>query len=100
MCSLASEKDNVRSRLAAFGNDLLSLGVDGFRLDAAKREYCLPRSDHRSSIQLIDGFSDMPVGDISNILSRLNKNGKSLYITQEVVYGGGVSPNDYTQTGV
>ena len=35
------------------------------------------------------------------MLSRLNSNGKSLYITQEVVYGGGqpVTPNQYTQTG-
>ena len=41
----------------------------------------------------------MPVADISNILSRLNANGKKLYITQEVVFGGGVSPNEYTQTG-
>lgn len=43
----------------------------------------------------------MPVADISNILSRLNTNGKSLYITQEVVYGAGqpVTPNEYTQTG-
>ena len=43
----------------------------------------------------------MAVGDISNILSRLNKNGKNLYITQEVVYGAGqpVTPNQYTETG-
>ena len=45
--------------------------------------------------------TDMAVGDISNILSRLNKQGQNLYITQEVVYGGGqpVTPNQYTQTG-
>ena len=43
----------------------------------------------------------MPVGDITNILSRLNKKGKNLYITQEVVFGGGqpVTPNQYTQIG-
>jgi glycosidase len=35
--SLFTESEYVRSRLAAYGNDLLSLGVDGFRLDAAKR---------------------------------------------------------------
>jgi hypothetical protein len=34
--SLATETEDVRSRLAAYGNDLLSLGVDGLRLDAAK----------------------------------------------------------------
>ena len=36
--SLATEKEHVRARLAEYGNDLLSLGVDGFRLDAAKRK--------------------------------------------------------------
>ena len=36
--SLAIEKEHVRARLAEYGNDLLSLGVDGFRLDAAKRK--------------------------------------------------------------
>ena len=36
--SLATETDYVRERLAGFGNDLLSLGADGFRIDAAKRE--------------------------------------------------------------
>lgn len=36
-CSLATDTEYVRGRLAQYGNDLLSLGVDGFRLDAAKR---------------------------------------------------------------
>lgn len=44
----------------------------------------------------------MAVGDIANILSRLNPTSKKLYITQEVVYGSGqpVTPNEYTQTGI
>ena len=37
--SLATETEYVRSRLAQYGNDLLSLGVDGLRLDAAKRRF-------------------------------------------------------------
>lgn len=37
--SLATDTEYVRGRLAQYGNDLLSLGVDGFRLDAAKRVY-------------------------------------------------------------
>jgi glycosidase len=37
LCSLATDTEFVRSRLAEYANDLLSLGVDGFRLDAAKR---------------------------------------------------------------
>lgn len=37
LISLATDTEYVRGRLAQYGNDLLSLGVDGFRLDAAKR---------------------------------------------------------------
>lgn len=36
--SLNTESSYVQGVLAAYGNDLLSLGVDGLRLDAAKRE--------------------------------------------------------------
>jgi glycosidase len=35
--SLATETEYVREELAAYANDLISLGVDGLRLDAAKR---------------------------------------------------------------
>jgi len=42
--SLATETDYVRGCLAEYADDLLSLGVDGFRLDAAKRR--LDSSDH------------------------------------------------------
>ena len=35
--SLATETEHVREQLAAYTNDLISLGVDGLRLDAAKR---------------------------------------------------------------
>jgi hypothetical protein len=34
--SLATDTEYVRGRLAAYGNDLLSLGADGLRLDASK----------------------------------------------------------------
>ena len=36
--SLATNSSYVQQKLAQYANDLLSLGVDGFRLDAAKRE--------------------------------------------------------------
>jgi hypothetical protein len=39
--SLATETEYVRDRLAQYGNDLLSLGVDGMRLDAAKRNFII-----------------------------------------------------------
>jgi glycosidase len=56
----------VRSRLAQYGNDLLSLGVDGLRLDAAKH---------------------MNPADIADILSGLTS---KPYVTQEVIWGAGV----------
>jgi glycosidase len=60
--SLATETEWVRSRLATYANDLLSLGIDGLRLDAAK---------HIAS------------SDIANILSRLSS---KPYITQVRLY--------------
>ncbi|MQA24071.1 MAG: ATPase [Micromonosporaceae bacterium] len=67
----------VRDRLAAYLNDLLSLGVDGFRIDAAKH---------------------MPAGDISAIKSRLSR---PAYLVQEVIYGAGepIQPGEYTGNG-
>ncbi|KAI0330674.1 glycoside hydrolase [Cubamyces sp. BRFM 1775] len=74
LADLATETEYVRGRLAEYANDLLSLGVDGLRLDAAKH---------------------INVTDIANILSRLDK---TVYITQEVIYGEGepITPNQYT----
>jgi len=78
LADLATETDYVRSRLAQNGNDLMSLGIDGFRLDAAKH---------------------MPVADITNIISRLNP--KPQYVTQEVVSGDGetIQGSEYTSIG-
>jgi glycosidase len=53
----------VRAKLAAYANDLISLGVDGLRLDAAKH---------------------MDPSSIANILSRLTK---KVYVTQETIWG-------------
>ncbi|CDO69062.1 Glycoside Hydrolase Family 13 / Carbohydrate-Binding Module Family 20 protein [Trametes cinnabarina] len=77
LADLATETEYVRGRLAEYANDLLSLGVDGLRLDAAKH---------------------INVTDIANILSRLDK---SVYITQEVIFGEGepITPNQYTGNG-
>ncbi|KAI0319658.1 glycoside hydrolase superfamily [Amylostereum chailletii] len=77
LADLATDTEYVRSRLAEYANDLLSLGVDGLRLDAAKH---------------------IPTGDIQNILSRLNG---TPYITQEVIFGSGepITPAMYTQNG-
>ncbi|KAG8745051.1 hypothetical protein FRC12_014677 [Ceratobasidium sp. 428] len=77
LADLATDTEYVRGRLAAYANDLLSLGVTGLRLDAAKH---------------------IATGDISNILSRLSRRP---YITQEVIFGNGeeVTPTEYTGNG-
>ncbi|EUC56002.1 glycoside hydrolase family 13 protein [Rhizoctonia solani AG-3 Rhs1AP] len=77
LADLATDTEYVRGRLAAYANDLLSLGAVGLRLDAAKH---------------------MAAGDIANILSRLSS---KPYITQEVIFGSGepVQPSEYTGNG-
>ncbi|KAF8676945.1 Alpha-amylase [Rhizoctonia solani] len=73
----ATETEYVRSRLATYANDLLSLGVVGFRVDAAKH---------------------IPAADIANILGRLKS---KPYITQEVIFGVGepILPSEYAGNG-
>ncbi|KDN35965.1 hypothetical protein RSAG8_11176, partial [Rhizoctonia solani AG-8 WAC10335] len=77
LADLATDTEYVRGRLAAYANDLLSLGVVGLRLDAAKH---------------------IPAGDIANILGRLSS---KPYITQEVIFGNGepIQPSEYTGNG-
>ncbi|MFI5780608.1 alpha-amylase family protein [Nocardia sp. NPDC051570] len=74
---LATEDDRVQDRIAGYLNDLLSLGIDGFRIDSAK--YIAPE-------------------DISAIEGRLSR---PAYVYQEAVYGlgEGVGPEDYLETG-
>ncbi|MFG2623809.1 carbohydrate-binding module family 20 domain-containing protein [Streptomyces sp. NPDC048473] len=78
LADLDTGEDYVRGRIAAYLNDLLSLGVDGFRIDAAKH---------------------MPAADLADIKSRLSNPG--VYWKQEAIYGAGeaVSPDEYTGTG-
>ncbi|MEU6977061.1 carbohydrate-binding module family 20 domain-containing protein [Streptomyces sp. NPDC046371] len=75
---LDTGEDWVRGKIAAYLNDLLSLGVDGFRVDAAKH---------------------MPAADLANIKSRLTN--PSVYWKQEAIYGAGeaVSPSEYLGNG-
>ncbi|MFE5633587.1 carbohydrate-binding module family 20 domain-containing protein [Streptomyces sp. NPDC056543] len=75
---LDTGEDYVRGRIAGYMNDLLSLGVDGFRVDAAKH---------------------MPAADLANIKSRLTNPG--VYWKQEAIYGAGeaVSPSEYLGNG-
>lgn len=77
LADLATESDYVRGKLAAYMNDLVSIGVKGFRIDAAKH---------------------MPAGDIGNIISRLNN---APYIYQEVIDQGGepITASEYYGNG-
>ncbi|WP_393057331.1 carbohydrate-binding module family 20 domain-containing protein [Streptomyces sp. LN549] len=78
LADLDTGEDYVRGKIAGYLNDLLSLGVDGFRIDAAKH---------------------MPAADLANIKSRLSNAGA--YWKQEAIYGAGeaVSPDEYAGTG-
>ncbi|WP_435970478.1 carbohydrate-binding module family 20 domain-containing protein [Streptomyces sp. Qhu_M48] len=75
---LDTGEEHVRGKIAGYLNDLLSLGVDGFRIDAAKH---------------------MPAADLANIKSRLTKPG--VYWKLEAIHGAGeaVSPSEYLGSG-
>ncbi len=78
LADLDTGEDYVRGKIAGYLNDLLSLGVDGFRIDAAKH---------------------IPAADLANIKSRLSDPG--VYWKHEVIYGAGeaVQPGEYTGSG-
>ncbi|MFZ4271836.1 carbohydrate-binding module family 20 domain-containing protein [Streptomyces arboris] len=78
LADLDTGEEYVRGKIAGYLNDLLSLGVDGFRIDAAKH---------------------MPAADLANIKSRLTN--PNAYWKQEAIYGAGepVSPSEYLGTG-
>ncbi|WP_328298310.1 alpha-amylase family glycosyl hydrolase [Streptomyces sp. NBC_00435] len=78
LADLDTGEDYVRGRIAGYLNDLLSLGVDGFRIDAAKH---------------------MPAADLANIKGRLSN--PNAYWKQEAIYGAGeaVSPSEYLGSG-
>jgi alpha-amylase len=77
LADLDTGAEYVRGRLAGYLNDLLSLGVDGFRLDASKH---------------------MPAGDIAALKARLSR---PAYLVQEVIQGDGepIQPAEYTGNG-
>ncbi|WP_426592479.1 alpha-amylase [Cellulomonas sp. McL0617] len=77
LADLATETEHVRATIVAYLKDLLSLGVDGFRIDAAKH---------------------IPPADIAAIVGQLPK---GTGIAQEVIRGGGepITPEQYTANG-
>ncbi|WP_186785735.1 alpha-amylase family protein [Streptomyces misionensis] len=78
LADLDTGAEHVRATIAGYMNDLLSLGADGFRIDAAKH---------------------IAASDLANIKSRLTN--PSAYWKQEVIYGAGeaVQPTEYTGNG-
>ncbi|CAE7229032.1 unnamed protein product [Rhizoctonia solani] len=76
LADLNSNSEYVQSKLAEFTNDLLSLGVDGLRLDAAKHIH---------------------PWDIGQVINRLSR--KPGYITQEIVDTSGSMVGMYTGIG-
>ncbi|MEZ0449379.1 alpha-amylase [Cellulomonas sp. ICMP 17802] len=77
LADLATETDHVRSTIVAYLQDLVSLGVDGFRIDAAK---------HMAPADIAAVVAELPAGT---------------GIAQEVIRGSGepVTPEQYTDNG-
>ncbi|MFD4141242.1 carbohydrate-binding module family 20 domain-containing protein [Streptomyces sp. NPDC058572] len=78
LADLDTGEEYVRTKIAGYMNDLLTLGVDGFRIDAAKH---------------------MPAADLAAIKARLTQTG--VYWKQEAIHGDGeaVSPSEYLGNG-
>ena len=74
---LKTEDDYVRQKIADYMNDLIYMGVKGFRIDAAKH---------------------IPADDIAAIKSKLSA---SVFIFQEVIGAGGepIQPSEYVGNG-
>ncbi|WP_460064828.1 carbohydrate-binding module family 20 domain-containing protein [Streptomyces sp. YKOK-I1] len=77
---LETENDNVRSGIAAFLNKQIALGVDGFRVDAAKH---------------------IPEADLAAIEAKLTTttSGAAPYVFQEIYPGSTPQPADYYASG-
>ncbi|MFL6121504.1 carbohydrate-binding module family 20 domain-containing protein [Actinophytocola sp.] len=77
---LKTSLESVRGKLAGFLNSQLALGVDGFRVDAAKH---------------------IPVADLSNIVGRLQntKSGARPYVFLEIAAGEPPAPSSYFGAG-
>jgi alpha-amylase len=77
LADLATETPHVQEEIAKYLNDLRSIGVDGFRIDAAKH---------------------MPASDVAEIIERIDGDP---YIVQEVIRSDGepIQPEDYLDNG-
>lgn len=79
LADLDTGSDHVQQTIADYLNDLLSLGVAGFRIDAAKH---------------------VSADDLAGVRARLD-GGADVYWKQEVIHGAGeaVQPEEYTGVG-
>jgi alpha-amylase len=75
LSDLATETDKVRGTIAGYLNHLIALGVDGFRIDAAKH---------------------IPATDLAAIKSRLTS---PVYLYQEVLGNDPIAKSEYTPIG-
>ncbi len=75
---LRTESEYVRDKLAEYLNDLLSMGVSGFRIDAAKH---------------------IPPQDIQAILKALKQDGARPFVFQEVIGDRLISASEYAHLG-
>lgn len=76
LSDLATESGYVRGKLTAYLNDLVSLGVDGFRVDAAKH---------------------MPAADLAAIVNPVTGDP---YVFSEVIEGGSGEPGPEEYAGI
>ncbi|GAA3066453.1 hypothetical protein GCM10020000_58240 [Streptomyces olivoverticillatus] len=78
LADLDTGSDHVRSAIAGYLDDLLSLGADGFRIDAAKH---------------------IATDDLAAVKTKLTK--PDVYWKQETIYGAGeaVQPEEYLRNG-
>ncbi|MBO2448816.1 alpha amylase C-terminal domain-containing protein [Actinomadura barringtoniae] len=83
LSDLYTQKDEVRAKIATYLNDLVSLGVDGFRVDAAKH---------------------VPQADFAAILAKVGSTTwqhTRPYVAQEVMPGGSgvLAPSAFEENG-
>jgi alpha-amylase len=83
LSDLKTQSSSVRAKIAGYLNDLIGLGVDGFRVDAAKH---IPQADFAA---------------IRSQLHNTTASGTPPYIAQEVVPGGSgsLAPSAFTSNG-
>ncbi len=84
MPDLATEKTYVQGQVANYMRHLLDMGVDGFRIDAAKH---MPPNALFAILQAVRATNPR------------TRSGEAIWVTQEVIPDGGVNRADYFPVG-